>query len=189
MTYDEDAYLKRVSTLLPFKRIAWAAGAAELLLPTARRLPDEVVLDEKVDLLRRELDQAWAAAEGDGRRGTGRSDAEQLIPDDEIDGFRLEHGLLQNVAASVAYATWCAASAEAQHAVWGWRQVYEIVDMAIETRADRQSADRSGLPDVGVIIDIYLTMLESSTIDVFRSALRTRGEPLSAALVSAADED
>lgn len=183
MTYDEDAYLKRVSMLSPPRRIAWASGAAELLFLTARRLPEEVVPGEKVDLLRRELDQAWAAAEGDGRRGTGQSEAEQLIPDDEIDGFRLQHGLLQNVAASVAYATWCAASVEAQHAVWAWRQVYEIVDTVVEARADQQSTDRSGLPDVGVIIDIYLPMLESGTIDAFRSTLRTQGEPLARALV------
>lgn len=49
--------------------------------------------------------------------------------------------------------------------------------------------DRAGLPDVGVIIDLYLTMLESGTIEVFRSALRTRGELLSAALVDVPGEE
>jgi len=183
MTYDETAYLKRVSLLSRPARVAWASGAAELLWPTATRLRADILNSSDTELLRTELDNAWSFAEGKTPNAGGAAMAEQMIPDDEVEGFDLQHGLLQRVAASVAYATRCSTSGEAQDGVWAWRQVEEIVDVARQDRADRHEPDRSGLPDVGVIIPEYLSMLGNGQIETFRMALRTRAAPLSRALV------
>lgn len=181
--YDEVAYLQRVSELSRDFRVAWAAAAAELLLPTAKLLPD-VLSEQDVVVMRSELDRVWDSVDRGVPLDSGSSGAEALVPDDEVEHWRFEHGLAQNVAASVAYATWCAHSGDAQRAIWGWRQVGEIVDYVLSVRRD-QGLDRSGLPDVTLIIGEYLTLLERQwSITDLREAVLTRAEPLSRALIS-----
>lgn len=181
MTYDEARYLKRVSEMSRRNRVAWAAAAAELLLPTSNRIPDAVA-PESVDSMRSELDHVWASLDDPEAIPLGPSKAEALVPDEDQIGWTPGHGLLQNIAASVAYATRCADSGEAQQAIWAWRQVYEIVDLVNEAREDAEDFDLSGLPDVAVIIVEYLNVLEAQSPEVLRTMVQTRAEPLSAAL-------
>ena len=184
MAYDEDEYLRRVSSMARRDRVAWAAAAAELLLPTASRLP-RIVPKSAVESMRVELDRAWLATDsGTVAPATPLpSPAEGFVPDEDQDGWTFEHGLLANVAASVAYATSCANTGDAQEAIWAWRQVHEVVDIVLNDRIDRGNMDRSGLPDVDRIIRLYLSTLEEESAERLRAAVRTRADPLSKALV------
>ena len=143
-TYDECALFARLEPLDRRAKTAFAAACAQRLFPLFERYAGVVNHPAQSQRLALILAATWDLA-------SGRMDdvlpmeaeVASMVPDEDDDGWVLESGYAQNVAAAVAYAISTWRMDDARHAAWAALQLYEVADYAFwQTNPDTDVNDR-----------------------------------------------
>jgi hypothetical protein len=131
--YDESELVGRLGAIGRAEKTAFAAACAERLWPLFDRYARATGRAGALSLADA-LANVWGVVAGRSDDSWVREEqiAEELIPDEEDEGWVWESGYAQNAAASVAYAASTWSTDDPQEAAGAARQVYEAADYAAQ---------------------------------------------------------
>lgn len=143
MRYDENAIARRVTSLSLSRRVLFACGCAERLMPAYRWYCDRAGLGDFF-VVRQALDTAWSGGLQEGVPAPPeipriRAQVEALVPSDDDEENFPGSAVAQNAVAGVAYALRTWETADPQEAVWSARQLYEAADVIVQQGAPVQT--------------------------------------------------
>jgi uncharacterized protein YjaG (DUF416 family) len=181
--YDEDRIRAELMNLSRQGQVAFACAMGELLMPTAAWLSATTNRGDP-EVLRSALDVAWRFVAGDSLPASeieeARQVAESLVPDDQDEDWTMLSPLLQNAAASVAYALRACLASDPRDAVWAARQVHEAADYLVQlTGSDHSYVDDPASEPMLIAIraiESALDMDGSESVVDLQSATTTDGE-------------
>jgi len=131
MTFDENGIVRQLEQVAKPVRGAFAAAAAERLMPMYLRFHERTTQGDPARL-ENALEAAWRGVSGQSRDdelGSWQAVAEALVPDED-DSWTDDSAFAQHAAAAVAYALRSLRSTDPREAGWAARQVYEAADYA-----------------------------------------------------------
>lgn len=136
LIYDEPALISKLSRLDPKQRAAFAAAAAERLVPAYEAFHDKTGGGDP-RTLRAWLDAVWGhLIEREELVIADHLDVVDSLTPSESEEWSVVTGLAENAAVAVSYAIDAALGCSAQDAAWAARQLYEAADLWVRTRDD-----------------------------------------------------
>jgi cation transport regulator ChaB len=149
LRYDESNIVARLSELSPRARTLFAASAAERLFALYEWYAERASRADPAKL-REALDLAWSAVgtdvpEDDVARW--QDIAEELVPDEEDEGWTEQTAYGENGAAAAAYALCVARTGDPQEAGWAGLQLYEAADYAAQRQLEDLDLNEPGAED------------------------------------------
>ena len=131
INYDEMLLMLRLEPLERSAKTAFAAACAHRLVPLSDRYCQQVGDSLREQRLAVIVSAAWQAASGRDIDATRlKAEAEDMVPDEDDDGWTAGRTYAGNAAAAAAYAlrTWL--TNDPQEAAWAARQLLDAADLA-----------------------------------------------------------